>query len=308
VPAATAADPQDQRDRIALAVVVEVAKASGLDVTGARVARSATSVLVELPGERLVARLDDIAGVAVAERQVLVARALDERDVPAVRLAGLAVQPVRTAVGAITFWEREELVPAPVEPVAVALLAHRLHAAFRDAAAHRDLPVLDPLRAVRDQLDRARSTSGDDEVTVLADVATRLSSAWDRVVEADPAGTTLVHGDLHGHNVLSTTRGPVLGDLELAGTGPASYDLVPQLVLVRRYGAPMAGYEAFARAYGWDVRTWEGHVALAEVYELWVTAWAVGNRHRSARHAEEAARRLDRWLDPDRPGAPWQLL
>jgi aminoglycoside phosphotransferase (APT) family kinase protein len=304
--------PPPGRDEIGLAVVVEVATALDLDVVGARVTRSATSVLVELPHERLIARLDDAFDVGVAERQVAVARVLADRDVPAVRLAGPtpASQPVRTAVGGITFWHLEEVIDDPVRPAEIGALAQRLHDTFRDAPP-AGLPPLDPLVAIADQLHRARRSLDADDRALddLKEVARRLATQWPDAASADPAGQTLVHGDLHAHNVLSTTRGPVLADLELAGVGPASYDLVPQVVAVRRYGRPFEEYEAFADAYGWDVREWAGSEVLAEVYELWVTMWAVANRHRSPRHRAEAIRRLQRWRHPDNPPAEgWELL
>ena len=98
----------------------------------------------------------------------------------------------------------------------------------------------------------------------------------------------------------------MLVDLELAGLGPATYDLAPQLVAVRRYGAAPAGFEEFSSAYGFDLRDWDGATLMCSVQELWVTAWAVGNRHHSETVDREAEVRLEVWrgaTDPPR----WQL-
>jgi hypothetical protein len=302
-------EPRTDRERIAVAVVAEVARATGLDPHGAAVFRSATSILVGLPAARVLGRLDDPARPDSAQRQVIVARALATSDVPAVRLADGIDQPVPTAVGDITFWRYEGVESRAPGAASVARLARTLHDAFRSP--RPGLPVLDPLVAIDDQLRRAEA-GGDTEpghLALLGDHVARLRPRWETTIEDDPAGTTLVHGDLHRHNVLLTASGPVLADLELAGTGPASYDLVPALVAVDRYGAPADDYDRFASAYGFDVRTWDGCAVLTEVYELWVTAWAVANRATSERHDEEAERRLARWLDPDHPQpVPWSLL
>jgi hypothetical protein len=302
-------EPRTDRERIAVAVVAEVGRATGLDAHGAAVFRSATSILVGLPAARVLGRLDDPARRGSAERQVTVARALAKRGVLAVRLAGRIDQPIPTAVGDVTFWIYEEVVPRAPDAASVARLARTLHDAFRPPPSA--LPVLDPLAAVDEQLRRAEA-GGDtepDHLALLGDHVARFRPEWEAAIGDDPAGTTLVHGDLHRHNVVLTASGPVLADLELAGVGPASYDLVPALVAVERYGAPADGYDRFASAYGFDVRTWDGCPVLTEVYELWVTAWAVANRATSARHDEEAERRLARWLEPDRPQpVPWSLL
>lgn len=305
--------PTDDRSRIGLAVAIEVARALGVDERGAGVLRAGTSLLIGLPGAALVVRIDAPARMADADRQVLVARALAGRGVPAVRLGGPEDQPVHTAVGGLTFWRFEELVDATVTPAQMGELARRLHGAFHGAGATAatGIPPLDPIGAARARLDAAEvaGATDRDELTLLRNIGAGLAERWPAVAERDPMGQTLVHGDLHEHNVWSTARGPILGDLEVAGMGPASYDLAPALVAVERYGYPLAWYEELAVAYGFDLRDWDGGCELmVEAYELWVTAWTVANRRLSPRHETEAHRRIRRWTHPDQPGDPWQLL
>ncbi len=86
--------------------------------------------------------------------------------------------------------------------------------------------------------------------------------------------------------------GAVLTDLELAGAGPSSYDAAPAVVAVDRYGAATTELDAFLDAFGADPRHWSGFATFVSVYELWVTAWAVGVRHQDPTWAEEATRRV----------------
>ena len=109
---------------------------------------------------------------------------------------------------------------------------------------------------------------------------------------ADPLGRAVVHADLHRGNVVWSSAGPLLTDLELAGSGPPSYDAVPTVVATRRYGAPPVDLVEFLRGFGPDPTAWEGFEHLVAVYELWVTAWAVGNGHRDPAWAAEARRRV----------------
>ena len=88
----------------------------------------------------------------------------------------------------------------------------------------------------------------------------------------------VVHGDLHRHNVLKTPTGPVLVDLEMSGVGPVCADIVPQVVAVRRYGAPPRVLDDFLAGYGLEASGWPGFEVLVQAYELWTTAWAISNR------------------------------
>jgi aminoglycoside phosphotransferase (APT) family kinase protein len=142
------------------------------------------------------------------------------------------------------------------------------------------------------------------DLRLLRAVLSGVVSRWPDP-DDDPLGPALVHGDLHRGNLVPGRSGPVLADLELAGWGAASADVAPQIVAVRRYGADPAELEVFLEAYGGDPRGWEGLEVLVEAYELWVTAWAVGNRTTSPRAEREADIRMQRWRAGDSP--VWSL-
>lgn len=311
--------PASDREARADALAARVAAELGLPAARRGVLRAGSAVLVGLPDVDVLVRVDAADRGDDARRQVAVARALAAADVPAIALAATDEQPLEGDGGAVTLWRYVEPVAERADVDEVARLARRLHDALRPLARTdgAGIPELDPLATVEGQLavaDRRGATSPA-ELAALRDGVEATRVAWAEVSPTDPLGRSLVHGDLHADNVVVGATGPVLADLEVSGWGPPSYDLVPQLVAVDRYGADPAGYDRFAAAYGFDVRSWAGCIALARTYELWVTAWALANRTISPRHEAEARRRLQGWLAhpdaegvTDGPGGRWRLL
>ena len=307
--------PADDRQRAALAAVVASSHAHGLDPSGAGIWRAGSAVLVALPEVPALARVDQPARAGDARRQVRVAELLAARGVGAVRLVGPADQPLDTAAGPVTVWAWVPPVGPPVGPNELGRVARRLHDLTRGLVpdpggpgAER-VPVHDPLATVRAELVRATDAGVTEasDLDRLRGVADRLAAAWPEP-DDDPLGAALVHGDLHRSNVVPGVDGPVLADLELAGWGPASVDLVPQIVAVRRYAADPSGLADFVAGYGDDPRGWPGLEVLVEAYELWVTTWAVANRTSSDRAQREAEVRLERWRSGDSgSSAPWSL-
>jgi hypothetical protein len=292
--------PDDGRQRRALAAVVEHLGAAGLDVEGAGIWRAGSAVLVGLPAVPALARVDEPARAGDARRQVDVATVLGRAGVPAVSVVGPAGQPIATRAGPLTVWRWVPPTGVPVGPGGIARLARVLHdrtrGLGRPGAAPAGVPVHEPLVAVRFELDRAEGVGA----TTPADLGTLrragadLGARWP-APDDDPLGAAVVHGDLHRHNVVPGPDGPVLADLELAGWGPASVDLAPQVVAIRRYGADPSLLDEVVAGYGADPRRWSAFEVLVDTYELWVTAWAVANRTASPGAEREAEVRLQRW-------------
>lgn len=320
------------REARAVARVAALAAARGVP-SAAGILRAGSAVLVGLPDAGVLARVDEPARADDARRQVAVARALAERGVPAARLADhlAADQPVAVdGGGQVTLWSYVEPIAEAPTPGALGALARQLHDAFRHPAPGGSpgrglldgvvvgppppgLPRLDPVVGIERHLaevDAHGDTAAADLGMLRAELV-EAAGAWAAVAAEDPLGWSLVHGDLHGDNALVSSDGPVLVDLEQSGVGPASYDLVPQLVGVRRYGRPVEGYRGFCDAYGFDVASWDGSRAMVRLYELSVTAWAVATRGISARHEREAVRRLATLWHPahaDDDEGRWSLL
>ncbi len=281
------------------AAAVEVLDRVNASATPPAVVRDGLSLLVRQ--DRVLVRSRLRAEEPVAAREVEVARALAEAEVPSVPLVAGKGQPWVVDGCVVTAWRWEEVVGAP-SPEHLGSLAGSLR--DRTVGTHVfDVPRFDPLSAVRAAV--ARVPIGDDQGDFVRLRAQELSADWARIADLDPAGTAIVHGDLHRDNVLLTAEGPLLTDLELAGAGPCSYDTAPAVVMVDRYGADPATLESFVAAQGHDPRAWPGFATCLAVYELWVTAWAVGVRDRSPELAAEAAVRVG--CLRDRSCEPWRL-
>ncbi len=302
--------PDDRRQRRALAAVVEHLGAAGLDVDGAGIWRAGSAVLVGLPAVPALARVDEPARAGDARRQVEVAAVLARAEVPAVAVVGPAGQPIPTDAGPLTVWGWVPPVGAPAGPGDVARLARVLHDRTRGLGSAggppAGVPVHEPLATVRTELDRAEAVGATTaaDLRTLRHAAADLADRWP-APDDDPLGAAVVHGDLHRDNVVPGPDGPVLADLELAGWGPASVDLAPQVVAVRRYGADPLVLDEVVAAYGADPRGWVGFEVLVDTYELWVTAWAVANRTASPGAEHEAEVRLSRWRTGTSP--TWSL-
>ncbi|WP_426573539.1 phosphotransferase [Aquihabitans sp. McL0605] len=273
-----------------------------------RLNSSSSPTTVVREGLSLLVRQDDVLvrvrprnEEPVAAREVEVARALLAAEVPVAALVGGVGQPWLVEGCVVTAWRWCETV-GTASPAHLGHLARTLRESTVGTHAF-DVPRFDPLTAIRNAV--AGAPIGDEQGDFVRRRVQDLTADWARIADRDPAGTAVVHGDLHADNVLLTADGPLLTDLELAGSGPCSYDTAPAVVMVERYGDARSSLHEFIDAQDHDPRSWHGFTTCLAVYELWVTAWAVGVRDRSPRLAEEAAIRV-RCL---RDGAcePWHL-
>jgi aminoglycoside phosphotransferase (APT) family kinase protein len=263
------------------------------------VIRDELSLLVRQ--DEVLVRVRPRAAEPTAAREVEVAGVLAEAGVPALALVEPSGQPWVEGNWVLTAWRWHDTIGAAT-PEDLGTLACLLHERTAGTFAY-DVARFDPLAAIRNAV--SSLPIGDEQGDFVRRRAQELSSEWAAVADRDPTGTSVVHGDLHADNVLSTAEGPLLADLELAGAGPAAYDVAPAVVATERYGAPDSDLDRFLSARGDDPRTWSGFATCLAVYELWVTAWAVGVRDSSPQAAAEAALRV-RCL---RDGAcePWTL-
>lgn len=132
-----------------------------------------------------------------------------------------------------------------------------------------------------------------------AALAERLVAAVDRAAGALDVGMwTVLHTDAHAGNFRVSRGRAVLIDLDQLALGPSLYDLAAAEVTERRFGRDVAGFEAFARAYGIapDDPRLQTMVDLRELLAVGFVAGAGRPDVALARLADiEAGRRDARW-------------
>lgn len=230
--------------------------------------------------------------MSLAKNQVSTADELTHRGAPVAALVCPELQPFAFDDANVTLWQY--LNGRPITDLGeLGRTVRSLHSATRDDLP-AGLPSLDFLTDISRWID---TTAEWPESAARLEIERRftvLKRWWDRESADDPLGILLVHGDVHRENTIVTKDGDVvLVDLEDAGVGPASWDLVPLAVGVRRFGDPAEEFQAFVSAYGADPNRWSGFERLCEIYELSITVWAIRCAEKSSEFLDEARIRLD---------------
>jgi len=264
----------------------------------ARLLRHFANAVYLLDGVPVVARVGygpDAAGKAATA--VAVTRWLAKQRFPVtepVTLPSGAEQPIVVAGHgrdvAVSFWR---YYPQPDDgwpnTTTLGRIARHLH----------DLPAppvtladYRPLRSLHAALTDARhdSTGRDWLLGRVADLREAYS-------ELDfPLGRGFIHGDVYTGNLLWVTAGGetavVLGDWDSVCVGPRELDLIPTYH-EPRFGVDPATVNAFAAAYGHDLRDWHGYRTLYDIRELSTLTALVRLAPTSPASARELAHRLD---------------
>ncbi|MFS0705015.1 hypothetical protein AB6N23_10885 [Cellulomonas sp. 179-A 9B4 NHS] len=177
---------------------------------------------------------------------------------------------------------------APVGWGGTGALLRAFHAEHADA----DVPVWEPLRrvvAVAPDLPDAAAAVLLDARAALLDAVAGLRS---------PLGLGVVHGDVSPANVLTGPAGPVLIDLDFAARAPLEYDLSSAARRADAGELPADEYLAFCRAYGADVRGWDGRAVLDAVAQLGGVAFRVWDDRRAGRPLDWLDDAVARWRTP----------
>lgn len=180
------------------------------------------------------------------------------------------VEPIVTSAGVVSVqpWLRST---RPVGWGSTGALLRTFHAEHADA----DVAPWQPLR----RLDTQVVGLSEEDAAVLLTARAELRTAL--AVLHSPLGIGAVHGDLSPANVMRRRDGAVLIDLDFVALAPREYDLSSA---ARRFDAgeiSASAYGAFCRAYGSDVRSWEGRGVLDAVAELGGVAFRLWHdRHR----------------------------
>lgn len=268
------------RRRMAATGVLDQVVGSGEDV----VVRDGAALLVRRGG--VVARVRPDADLVVTEREVDLAARLHRDGVPVVEsVDGGRLWRLDGFVASCWRWVSATRRAGP-EDMGRLVRSLRVNT---EAGGADGLAEFDPLDHI---IDVVGECGDDPDVAYVKARADALRDRYESAAASDPLGRAVVHGDLHAENVVVGAEGPLLLDLELGGWGPASYDTAPAVLAVRRYGAPVEHLHRFLGASGDDPRAWSGFEVLVQVYELWVTAWAVSVANRRPDWAAEAGRRV----------------
>lgn len=210
-------------------------------------------------------------------------------------------QATPTGHGTVSFWPLLSPTGGTAGWPWLAQVLARIHQLPAGGYPHR----CDPLGRIRNRLGRYRQWPGArDPVTETAEAACR--ELGDELAEMTwpPA---MVHGDAHPGNVVVTAAGPILVDFDLAGAGPAMWDLTIPVVHHRRFGAPGHMLSAFFAAYGSDPRGHPGFEVLVRVQELLCISYVLERLIAGAPAEQELTSRLQAVGQTDTP-APWHPL
>ncbi|NJA58409.1 phosphotransferase enzyme family protein [Streptomyces sp. NEAU-H3] len=227
-----------------------------------------------------------------AQLALRIADWLKESDVPAVRAA--RSEPLLVEGHPVTLWERLPEASRPATPADLATLLRRVHAlpAPSFALPRRELlgGVERWLRLAGDAIDPADA----DFLRARRDGFAPAAAALTPHLTPGP-----IHGDALPRNVLAGPDGPVLSDLETFSFDLREHDLVVMDLSRDRYGLPTEAYEEFVRAYGWDVREWEGRLTLRGARETASCAWVAQHAPSNPAALTEFRRRVNSLRDGD---------
>ncbi|MDY7100879.1 MAG: phosphotransferase [Actinomycetota bacterium] len=270
---------------------------AGLGADDVELFRASSAPLYRLAGH--VARLCEDGDAADHEHWIGV-----ELERAGVAAARPVAPPVHVGDSCVVFSAWIDHDPEPPTWHDVGLAAGRLHRATTTSPWTIE-PLLDSIRA---RLDNAteRGLTDPSEVQLLGGLLDEHGTRLAVIAGEDPLGWAISHGDLHPGNVIMAGGEPVLVDLELTHPGPCSYDVVPAMVAVDRYGKVPTALDEFRVGYGTPIPDWPGLAVMQTVYEVWLTIWSLTARDSSALHEREATVRLRHWTHDD--PTPWSLL
>ncbi|MFD6158061.1 phosphotransferase enzyme family protein [Nocardia sp. NPDC060256] len=267
---------------------------NGLKQSEAELIRLGENAIFILPQEGVVARIArTVANRDRVERELAVARWLDQNDYPAVRVAEHLTQPIEADQRLVTFWHEVDIVgEATLDDLAV--LLRDFHAL---PAPEFTLPQFNPFSAVPTRL-ADPGNADPDAVAYLTDLYEELRTKYATLTFDAPLG--VIHGDAHRGNVMVSAAGPLLSDFEVVAWGPREWDLTTTAMALQRFDLPQQEYESYVRIYGRDVTQWSGFPIMSGVRELTMTTWLMQLVDHSADRAREFAHRIDSLRAGDR--------
>jgi Ser/Thr protein kinase RdoA (MazF antagonist) len=229
----------------------------------------------------------------VLERSLQVSAWLDRKGSA---VAGAAdegdARPIAVDGAWAGLWRWEEHSEARPDPRLTGEVLRRFHELMADYPG--SLPEVDHFDAARRHTVALAGKGQLDEASVefLAGQAERLAQDWD-AFESE-LGVGAIHGDFEIDNVLPTSRGPVLIDLDNAQIGPREWDLV-KAAPGSAVGWKEGEWPEFASGYGYDLLATSSGAVLRDVRHLRSLVWLLGDPRYAERY-ERGSRLLDEWM------------
>jgi aminoglycoside phosphotransferase (APT) family kinase protein len=284
--AAGTAEPFDEQS--ARAALEEACDAAGLDAVGADLIRLGQNAVFRLRSQAVIARVGRSADKAPAvERQLNVSWWLAANDIPAIRAVDVK-QPVIVRGRVVAFWQSADDVVRYGSTAELGRILQRLHGL--PPPDELKLPTLAPFTTARARIAVVPISEADRRY--LSERADELEQAFNSLEFSTP--DVVLHGDANvGNLILDRRDRAVLSDLDSFCIGPREWDLALTALFYARFGwHTREEYDAFVRAYGYDILQWNGFDVLADVRELLMVAWLAQNA-RADEVADELGRRLD---------------
>jgi hypothetical protein len=111
-------------------------------------------------------------------------------------------------------------------------------------------------------------------------------------------GHGVIHGDLSTSNVMRTSEGLRLIDLDWAGVGPREYDLASAARRVDAGQLDPGEYQTFCDTYGFDVHGWPGLAVLNRIADLGGVAFRLWDDRRHGRSLDWVPDEVMLWRKP----------
>jgi Ser/Thr protein kinase RdoA (MazF antagonist) len=212
-------------------------------------------------------------------------------------------QPFVTALGTVTFWryyEQDRSRRFSFQDFGG--LLREFHT--RASVFERCLPEWRPLEHMRRRLDEARRQGI--PPAWVGTLTERMATVEEGLQHLRSVlGQGAVHGDAHRGNVLLTSQGPVLLDLDELCIAPREWDLAPTLVARRRFGLSQAEWASFSTAYGYDLLHSPAAGPLVWLRELAMTTWLLQQYGAAREIDEELGRRIGSLEEDDPKWTTW---
>ncbi|MGH7856568.1 MAG: phosphotransferase [Candidatus Binatia bacterium] len=275
--------------------MVEATTRLGIPAADARLLAIGHCATIGLPVAGLVARIGRPGWPAEnLAAELRIARHFRKCGVSVISPADyVAPRPVVTAAGAVTFWPLLRPIAADLDWGWLGRTLRMLHG----VPVRTDLPSLrDPVGRVEWRLSTyaGRADARSDVVAAFSEGCGRARDMLSRV--RSTLGVGSVHGD--PANVVVIREGPLLLDFDLAGTGPAEWDLVSIAIRKRRFGLAPEAWNEFRSAYGFTRERWAGFEPLLRVRELLDASFVLASIDAHPEAVAELEVRIRALLDP----------